>query len=202
MKKKNIIACLSLVSAASIVAGSCILLSKNNKLFAANGAVNYWTIEFGAENLLDTDRATDGAEIESYYETGTAVVKTKENQNDITIGYNNIYRYDFNGIKWLETKANGEGYIYNVSPIYSMIGFRVYFTGTFTMEWGWDEVDGNVNYEASETVSHYAQYTDFYFNDQKPNYFRFKNITDVGKAMATFRIQLDRACTPGVNPNA
>ena len=118
------------------------------------------------------------------------------------IGYNNIYRYDFNGIKWLETKGNSEGYIYNISPIYSMIGFRVYFTGTFTMEWGWDKVDGDVVYEKSETVNHFAQYTDFYFNDQKPNYFRFKNITDVGKAMAAFRIQLDKSCTPGVNPNA
>ncbi len=202
MKKKNIIMSLSLVAAASIVAGSCVLLSQNNKFLSAKGEVSYWTIEFGADSILDTNRATDGAEIDEYYETGSAVVKKKENKNDVTIGYNNIYRYDFNGIKWLETKGNGEGYIYNVNPIYSMIGFRVYFTGTFTMEWGWDKVDGDIVYEASETVNHYAQYTDFYFNNQKPNYFRFKNITDVGKAMAAFRIQLDKACVPGVNPNA
>ena len=202
MTKKNILLGAGLALTVSATALSCILLNKNAKLLSGKAAVDYWTIEFDADEILDTDRATNGTIVEEYFETGSAVVKTKENQNDVTLAYNNVYRYDFNGIKWMETKANSEGYIYNANPINSMLEIRVYFGGTFTMEWGWEKNDGDIVYEGSKTIEHYSQYSTFDFDDQKPNYFRFKNSgTDKG-TMASFRIQLDKACVPGIKPNA
>ena len=202
MKKKNILLGTGLALTVSATALSCVLLNKNVKFLSGKAANDYWTIEFEADKIFDTDRATNGAIVEEYFETGSAVVKTKENQNDVTLAYNNVYRYDFNGIKWMETKANSEGYIYNVNPINSMLEVRIYFGGTFTMEWGWEKNDGDIVYEGSKTIEHYSQYSTFDFDGQKPNYFRFKNSgTDKG-TMASFRIHLDKACVPGTKPNA
>ena len=202
MTKKNLLLTSGLALATTATALSCVLLAKNNKFLGVKGAADYWTIEFEADKIFDTDRATNGTVVEEYFETGSAVVKTKENQNDVTLAYNNMYRYDFNGIKWMETKANSEGYLYNLTPINSMLEIRVYFGGTFTMEWGWEKVDGDIVYEGSQTVNQFSAYKDFNFNNQKPNYFRFKNTGSEKGTMASFRIHLDKACVPGTKPNA
>ena len=67
MTKKNILLTSGLALAVSATALSCVLLTKNAKFLSAKGEVSYWTIEFGADNILDTDHATDGAEIDEYY---------------------------------------------------------------------------------------------------------------------------------------
>ena len=202
MTKKNILLGAGLALTVSATALSCILLNKNAKLLSGKAAVDYWTVEFDASNIFDTDRATNGTIVEEYFETGSAVVKTKENKNDVTLAYNNMYRYDFNGIKWMETKANNEGYIYNVNPINSMLEVRIYFGGTFTLEWGWEKNDGDIVYEGSTTLNQFAGYKDFDFNGQKPNYFRFKNSGSEKGTVSTFRIEMDKACVPGTKPNA
>ena len=202
MTKKNILLGAGLALTVSATALSCILLNKNAKLLSGKAAVDYWTVEFDASNIFDTDRATNGAIVEEYFETGSAVVKTKENKNDVTLAYNNMYRYDFNGIKWMETKANNEGYIYNLNPINSMLEVRIYFGGTFTLEWGWEKNDGDIVYEGSTTLNQFAGYKDFDFNGQKPNYFRFKNSGSEKGTVSTFRIEMDKACVPGTKPNA
>ena len=202
MTKKNILLTSGLALAVSATALSCVLLTRNAKFLSGNAANDYWTIEFDGSDIFDVGHATGGTEVEEYYETGSATVKTKENKNDVVFAYNNMYRYDYNEIKWMQTESNNEGYIYNVNSINSMISVRVYFNGTFTMEWGWDKNDGDIVYEASKTVSHYAQYTDFDFDGQKPNYFRFKNSGSSNGTVSSFRIFLDLSCTPGTNPNA
>ena len=202
MTKKNILLGAGLALTVSATALSCILLNKNAKLLSGKAAVDYWTVEFDASNIFDTDRATNGTIVEEYFETGSAVVKTKENKNDVTLAYNNMYRYDFNGIKWMETKANNEGYIYNLNPINSMLEVRIYFGGTFTLEWGWEKNDGDIVYEGSTTLNQFAGYKDFDFNGQKPNYFRFKNSGSEKGTVSTFRIEMDKACVPGTKPNA
>ena len=202
MTKKNILLGAGLALTVSATALSCILLNKNAKLLSGKAAVDYWTVEFDASNIFDTDCATNGTIVEEYFETGSAVVKTKENKNDVTLAYNNMYRYDFNGIKWMETKANNEGYIYNVNPINSMLEVRIYFSGTFTLEWGWEKNDGDIVYEGSTTLNQFAGYKDFDFNGQKPNYFRFKNSGSEKGVVSTFRIEMDKACVPGTKPNA
>lgn len=203
MTKKNILLTSGLALAVSATALSCVLLTKNAKFLSGNAAIDHWTIEFDGGEIFDVDHATSGTEVEEYYETGSSTVKTKENKNDVVFAYNNMYRYDFNDIKWMQTKANSEGYIYNVNSINSMLSLRVYFNGTFTLEWGWDKNDGDIVYEDSKTVNHYyAQYTDFDFDGKKPNYFRFKNSGSNRGTVSSFRIYLDPSCTPGTNPNA
>ena len=202
MKKKNILLGAGLALTVTATALSCVLLNKNAKFLSGKAAADYWTINFDASNIFENDRGTNGAEVEEYYETGSTIVKTFENKNDVTLGYANLYRYDFNGIKWLETKGNGEGYVYNVNPINSMLTFRVYFNGAFTLEWGWEKVDGNIIYEDSETISHFSQYSTFEFKNSKPNYFRFKSSGTDATQMSTFRITMDKACVLGTKPNA
>lgn len=200
MKKKNLFLGFGVAVSSIAIALSCIVISQGTKLNKTKGEGDYYTITFGASDIFSVDHETSGTEHDEYYETGTKVVKTDQLQNDVTIGYENTYRYDFNTIGYFQMKNNGGSYIYNVTPINSIVSLRFSATRTTKVEWGWDKVGGDIQYVESDTETGYGgRYYDF--DGYHPNYFRVSLTDATAGQLWNFQIELLKDCVLGENPN-
>lgn len=200
MKKKNLFLGLGVAASSVAIALSCVVINNAVKLKTVSGANDDYSISWDAEDILDIDRETSGAEVTEYYESGSKVIKTDQLKNDVTIGYTNVYRYDFGGVHYSEVKGNNEGAYFNVTPIYSMTSLTVRIMGTFKLEWGWDKVGDVVNYIDSVVKSDSNNLHTFYFNETCPSYFRISNEGTAGYQLGEFKVTLKKECEPTENP--
>ncbi|MBO4856699.1 MAG: leucine-rich repeat domain-containing protein [Bacilli bacterium] len=201
MKKKSFLLGFGVAAGTIAIAVSSIVISKASSLKTAKGVDDYYSISFTAADIFDVDRQTSGGEVEAYYETGTKVLKTDQLHNDVTIGYNNCYRYDFNGYSYFEVKKNYEGAIYNVTPINSITSITVRLAGGFKMEWGWEAPGGVIQYLDYTTANETNDDRTFDFAGYHPNYFRIScNNVYNSKQLGNFVIKYDKDCVLGESP--
>ena len=201
MKKKSLFIGFGVAASSIAIALSCIVVGQRNTLNLSKGEGDYYTITFGADDIFDVDRDTSGSEVEEYYESGTKVIKTDQLKNDVTIGYEDMYRYDFNGTPYMQVKnkTNGPSCIYNVDCINSMVSLSFYSTRQVIVEWGWEKVDGVIQYVESKTdYGNGKKY--FSFNGYTPNYFRVTSDDSTNGQFYNFQIELLKDCVPSESP--
>ena len=202
MKKKIILLSVGCVLAVSTMAVS-LAASQRGGLFKytnVKGTDDFYSITFDAADFFDIDRETSGAEVIEYYESGSKVLKTDQLHNDVTFGFTNLYRYDFNDTKYFEVKANNEGALFNESAINSIDSLTVNGSGTFKFEWGWTKSAGVVVYEDREVYSLSGSDRTFYFGGYHPNYFKISNNEATARQLANFQIKLLKDCVLGESP--
>ena len=201
MQKKNFLLGFGVAASSIAIALSCVVVNHASKLKSAKGVDDYYSVSFSASDIFGVDHATSGSEVDEYFESGTKIVKTDQLHNDVTIGYDNCYRYDFNGTEYFEVKRNGEGAIYNVTPINSITSLSVLMAGPFKMEWGWEKVDGVIKYLDYTTANESNSIHTFDFGGYHPNYFRIScNNQYTSKQLANFVIKFDKDCVVGESP--
>ena len=201
MKKKSLLIGLGTGLATIAIALSCIVVVKKGTLNFAKATDDYYSVSFTASDIFDVDRATSGSEVEEYFETGNKIVKTDQLHNDVTIGYENCYRYDFSGYSYFEVKKNYQGAIYNVTPINSIISVTVRIAGGFKMELVWEESGGVIQYLDSTTTNETNDDHTFTFGGYYPNYFRIScNNAYNSKQLGNFVIKFHKDCVLGESP--
>ena len=201
MQKKNFLLGFGVAASSIAIALSCVVVNHASKLKSAKGVDDFYSISFSAGDIFDVDRETSGAEVDAFFESGSKVLKTDQLHNDVTIGYENCYRYDFGGVEYFEVKRNGEGAIYNVTPINSITSLSVLMAGPFKMEWGWEKVDGVIKYLDYTTTNESNSIHTFDFGGYHPNYFRIScNNQYTSQQLANFVIKLDKDCVVGESP--
>lgn len=201
MKKKSLFIGFGVATTSIAIALSCVVVGQKNSLNLSKGAEDYYTITFGAADIFDVDHATSGSEVEEYYESGTKVIKTDQLKNDVTIGYEHMYRYDSNGTAYMQVKSktNGPSCIYNVDCINSMVSLSFYSSRSVKVEWGWEKVDGVIQYLESKT-DYGSGIKNFTFNGSTPNYFRVLSDDTIDGQLYDFQIKLSKNCIPSENP--
>jgi len=194
MKKKVLLLTLSSLLACGVAVGSLVAIS-NQGTFNAEGTDDYWSIEVQPGDL--TTSAT--------YVSGTKVLKTHENENDVTFKFNQVKWREFNETQYMDVHYNdGEpenpGYICNTSEIRSMLSLTITLQNSFVLEWGW-EVDGlgNPIYLDSTSISgNNIPYT-FDFGGGKPNYFKLSGGDSGQPVFGAFTIKMDKSCEHGTS---
>lgn len=189
MKKKSLIfgLCSTLAMGAALVT---IVAMNKGQLLRVESEEDYWTISFDAYDLVKNYDVS--------YQSGDVTLKTDQNNNDVTFHYDNCYARKFNDVNYLEVQQDGS--IANTTELRGIYSLTVQQMGTFKIEWGFEKEAGVVQYVASEEVYLSNTNKTYYFENTKPNYFKFTNVDSPSRQLTNFVVKMDKACEASESP--
>ena len=169
---------------------SVLFATRGNDLFSVKSSVDYWTISFDGLDIM--------GELDGEHRSGNVVLKTDQNENDVSFHYEGCYARAFNTTNYLEVNENG--YVANTTELRSMESLSVQLMGTFRVEWGFTKVADAVQYESSVDFNGGNNIHEFDFDGTHPNYFKITNLDSPSRQLTNFVVKMDKKCEASESP--
>lgn len=176
---------------------SCIVINKSSYFSKVKGQDVDYTLTINAGDLT-TEADMEDAHGSTWLVTDSTKEAAPVNQNKVKFDYN--YAPYADGYNYLTQNA---GWIQNdfESPIRSIKEIQIF--GSYApvlIEWGWSNGVDGIAWRSSDTSYSHASGYSFYFNYEKPNYFKVSATNSATVPISKIVITYDKTCEESVDP--